>query len=38
MNKSEKEVTKDLQNNKSLLNQNPHAIKIQKEKILELGF
>ena len=37
MNKSEKEVTKDLQNNKSLLNQNPHAITIQKEKILELA-
>jgi len=37
MNKSEKEITKALQNNKSGLNQNPHAIKIQKEKILELA-
>ena len=37
MNKSEKEIPSVLENNKSVLNQNPHAIKLHKEKILELA-
>ena len=37
MNKSEKEIPSVLEKNKSVLNQNPHAIKLHKEKILELA-